>query len=151
MPLFSPFFSIPSNFLLLHHNIILHLSRSFLLKKCQTFCLLQPEILAKQMKKNGKEVQISLAILHFYPNFFSKNGEGLEPIVLHTLNPMNCKKCVTSFSWMFHFSLIDFSKKIYDFFPQMPDALGLCGTMRKVKKEEISFWGNLASSAECQD
>ena len=48
-----------------------------------------------------------------------------------------------NFSWIFHFSLIDFSKKIFDFFSsQMPDAFGVCGTMCKVKKYENLFWGD---------
>ena len=53
------------------------------------------------------------------------------------------KKKKVSFSWTFHFSLIDFSQKISDFFfSQMPDAFGVCGTMYKVKKEENLFWGD---------
>ena len=46
-------------------------------------------------------------------------------------------------SWIFHFLLIDFSKKIFEiFFSQMPDVLGVCGTMCKVKKEENLFFGD---------
>ena len=38
----------------------------------------------------------------------------IETVILNTINPMNSKKCVTTFSWIFHFSLIDFSSKIYN-------------------------------------
>ena len=49
-----------------------------------------------------------------------------------------------SFSWIFHFSLIDFSKKIFEFFfSQMPAALGICGTIYKAKKEENLFLGEI--------
>ena len=42
----------------------------------------------------------------------------------------------------FTFSLIDFSKKIFEIlFPQMPDAFGVRGTKCKVKNEE-NFWGD---------
>ena len=37
-------------------------------------------------------------------------------VVLHTINPMTSTKWVTSFSWIFHFSMKDFSKKIYEIF-----------------------------------
>ena len=87
-------------------------------------------------------LQISLNIGHFSHFFFSKNDREIEPVVLHTINPMNSTKWVTSFSWIFHFSLIDFSKKIFEIlFSQMPDALGVCGTMCKVKKKKIHLGG----------
>ena len=38
--------------------------------------------------------------------------------------------------------IMDFSKKIFDFFSQIPDAFGVCGTMCKVKKDENLFWGD---------
>ena len=52
------------------------------------------------------------------------------------------KKWVMTFSWIFHFSLIDFSKISLNFFSQMPDAFGVCGTMCKIKKEENLFRGD---------
>ena len=61
-------------------------------------------------------LQISLNIGHFSLFFFNKNDREIEPVVLHTINPMNSTKWVTSFSWIFDFSLIDFSKKIFEFF-----------------------------------
>ena len=42
--------------------------------------------------------QISLATEHFFGFFFSKNDREIEPVVLHTINPMNSTKSVTSFS-----------------------------------------------------
>ena len=59
---------------------------------------------------------ISLATKHFLPIFFSKNDHEIEPVVLHTIDHMNSTKCVTTFSWIFDFSLIDFSGKIFEFF-----------------------------------
>ena len=36
------------------------------------------------------------------------------------------------------------------FFSQMPDVLGVCGTLYKVKKEDkLLLGGDMASSAEC--
>ena len=65
-----------------------------------------------------------------------------KPVVLHTINHVKSTKWVMTFSWIFHFSLKDFSKKIFDFFSsQMPDAFGVSGTMCKVKKEENLFLG----------
>ena len=61
-------------------------------------------------------LQISRDTMHFLAIFFSKNDREIEPVVLHTINPMNSTKWVTSFSWIFDFSLIDFSKKIFEFF-----------------------------------
>ena len=61
-------------------------------------------------------LQISRDTMHVLSIFFSKNDREIEPVVLHTINPMNSTKWVTSFSWIFHFSLIDFSKKIFEIF-----------------------------------
>ena len=87
-------------------------------------------------------LQISLPTEHYFAIFFSKNDRKIKPVVLHTINPLNSTKWVTTFSWIFHFLLIDFSKKIFDFFSQMPDAFGVCGTMCKVKKKEKLFRGD---------
>ena len=77
---------------------------------------------------------ISLTTEHFCLIFFSKNDREIEPVVLHTINPMNSTKCVTTFSWIFHFSFIDFSRKIYEtIFSQMGNALWVYGTIYKVK------------------
>ena len=66
--------------------------------------------------------QVSLAKEHFFQFFFSKNDREIEPVVLHTINPMNSTKCVTTFSWIFHFSFIDFSRKAFEnsFYPWGP-------------------------------
>ena len=85
-----------------------------------------------------KEVQISLAIVHYFGIFFSKNDREIELEVLHTISPVKSTKWVTTFSCIFHFSLKDFEF----FFSQMPDAFGVCGTMCKVKKDKNLFWGD---------
>ena len=61
-------------------------------------------------------LQISPATKHFLKIFFSKNDHEIEPVVLHTINSMNSTKWVTTFSWIFHFSLIDFSWEIFKIF-----------------------------------
>ena len=71
---------------------------------------------------------------------FSKNDLEIEPAVLHTINPMNFTKCVTTFSLIFDFSLIDFYGKIFDFFSsQIGNALWVYRTIYKVKTEEKIF------------
>ena len=52
-------------------------------------------------------LQVYLAMLKGIPNFYSKNDCEIEPVILHTINPMNSTKWVTSFSWIFHFSGLD--------------------------------------------
>ena len=87
-------------------------------------------------------LQISLDTRHFFTIFFSKNDREIEPVVLHTINPMNSTKWVTSFSWIFHFLLIDFSKKIFEIFFHeclMPWVYVELCTRYKVKKN--LFWG----------
>ena len=76
--------------------------------------------------------------------FFSKNDREIEPVVLHTINPQNSSKWVTTFSWIFYFSLIYFSKNIFEFFfSQMPDSYG--GMWNYVQGKFT------ASFADCQD
>ena len=118
------------------------ISRSFLLKKIgrNSFVAIDRYWQNKD-RKIFKKVQISLATEHFLPIFFSKNDREIEPVVLHTINPMNSTKCVTTFSWIFDFSLIDFSGKIFEFFFLkwgMP-----CGYMElytRSKQKKKYFW-----------
>ena len=63
-----------------------------------------------------KEVEISPAIVHYFAIFFSKNDHEIKLVVLHTINPQNSTKWMTTFSWIFHFLLIDFTKKIFEIF-----------------------------------
>ena len=87
-------------------------------------------------------LQISLNIGHFSHFFFSKNDREIEPVVLHTINPMNSTKWVTSFSWIFHFSLIDFSKKIFEiFFHKCQMPWGYVELGPRSKKEKKLFGG----------
>ena len=66
--------------------------------------------------KKIKESEISLAKKHRFPNRKKLVNREIETVVLNTINPLNSKKLVTTFSWIFHFSLVDFSEKIYKFF-----------------------------------
>ena len=61
--------------------------------------------------KKLKELEISLAKKHHFPNRKKLVNHEIETVVLMYINPINSKKSVTSFSWIFHFWLIDFSKK----------------------------------------
>ena len=49
-------------------------------------------------------------------------------------------KFFVDFSFFAHRFL---KENLRNFFSQMPDALGICGAMYKVKKEENLFWGEL--------
>ena len=64
--------------------------------------------------KKLKELEISLAKKHRFPNRKKLVNREIETVVLMYINPINSKKSVTSFSWIFHFWLIDFSKKIFE-------------------------------------
>ena len=86
-------------------------------------------------------MQISLATEHFLPIFFSKNDREIEPVVLHTINPMNSTKCVTTFSWIFDFSLIDFSGKIFEiFFLKWGMPCGYMELYTRSKQKKKYFW-----------
>ena len=75
-----------------------------------------------------------------FSNRSKLNNHEIETVVLNTINPMNSKKWVTTFSWIFHFSLADFSKKIYETFFTNALFLRVCGTFYKVKKKENLFF-----------
>ena len=49
------------------------------------------------MQNQIKEAQLSLFTVHRILRCFSKNDREIEPVVLHTINPMKSKKCVTTF------------------------------------------------------
>ena len=66
--------------------------------------------------KKLKELKISLARKHYFPNRKKLVNREIKTVVLMYINPINSKKCVTRFSWIFHFLFIDFSKKIFEFF-----------------------------------
>ena len=92
-------------------------------------------------RKIFEKVQISLATEHFLPIFFSKNDREIEPVVLHTINPMNSTKCVTTFSWIFDFSLIDFSGKIFEiFFLKWGMPCGYMELYTRSKQKKKYFW-----------
>ena len=95
-------------------------------------------------------LQISLDTKYFSPIFLSKNDREIEPVVLHTINPMNSTKWVTSFSWIFHFSLIDFSKKIFEnLFHKWGTLWGVHETKYKAKKYKTYHFGIYAPLHTC--
>ena len=66
--------------------------------------------------KKLKKLEISRARKHRFPNRKKLVNREIETVSLMYINPINSKKYVTSFSWIFHFWLIDFSKKSLKFF-----------------------------------
>ena len=75
-------------------------------------------------------------------NFFSKNDREIQLVVLHTINPVKSTKWVTTFSCIFHFSLKDFSKKIFEiFFYKCQMSLGYVELCGRSKKKKIYFGG----------
>ena len=66
--------------------------------------------------KKLKELEISLVRKHRFPNRKKLVNREIETVSLMYINPINSKKYVTSFSWIFRFYLIDFSKKSLKFF-----------------------------------
>ena len=53
-------------------------------------------------------------MMHCFSNHYKLVTCEIKTVVLNTIYPMNSKKWVATFSWIFHFSLIDFSWKIYE-------------------------------------
>ena len=76
--------------------------------------LLSQRYSQKCKMKKLKELEISLAKKHRFPNRKKLVNREIKTVVLMYINPINSKKSVTSFSWIFHFWLIDFSKKIFE-------------------------------------
>ena len=106
--------------------------------------------LRNKWRKMIKEVQISLDTVQFFDIFFSKSDREIEPVVLHTINPMNPTKWVTAISWIFHFLLIDFSEKIFEFFFTNAWCLGdMWNYVQGRKKKKTFLGGEMACFAEC--
>ena len=84
---------------------------------------------------------ISLARVCFFQNRKKILNPEIEPVVLHTINPINSTKWVTSFSWIFHFLLIDFSKKIFEiFFRKCLMPWGYVELCTRSNKKKTYFW-----------
>ena len=97
--------------------------------------------LRNKWRKMIKEVQISLDTVQFLEIFFSKNDREIELVVLHIKNPMNSTKCVTTFSWIFHFSFIDFSWKIFEnLFHNWGTHWGYMKLTKRSKKSKTYYW-----------
>ena len=79
-------------------------------------CFVARDICKNVKGKKLKEQEISLAKKHRFPNRKKLVNREIETVVLMYINPINSKKSVTSFSWIFHFWFIDFSEKIFDMF-----------------------------------
>ena len=93
---------------------------------------------------------ISLSTEHFRLIFFNKNDREIEPVVLHTINPMNSTKCVTTFSWIFDFSLIDFSGKIFEiFFLKWGMPCGYMELYTRSKQKKKYFWLRYGFLPQC--
>ena len=91
------------------------------------------------------------ANLSCYDATFSKlvNRE-IETVVLNTINPMNSKKWLTTFKWIFHFSLIDFSKKIFEnLFHKWGTPLGYMKLTARSKKSKTYCWGRYGLLQTC--
>ena len=92
------------------------ISRSFLLKKIGQKCSVVRDIGKTKREKSSNKCKYLWIQSIFFRFFSCKNEREIEPVVLHTINPLNSTKCVTTFSRIFHFSFIDFSRKIYETF-----------------------------------
>ena len=72
----------------------------------------------------------------------SKNDRETEPVVLYIKNPQNSTKWVTTFSWIFHLLLIDFSKKIFEiFFTNTRCLWGMWNYVQGQKRRKFIFGG----------
>ena len=68
------------------------------------------------MQNKITKSQISWVRLHIFENRSNHIFSFFEPVVLMYINPINSKKCGTTFSQIFRFWFIDFSKKIFEIF-----------------------------------
>ena len=117
------------------------ISRSFLLKKIGIKGTIQRYLHFFNIF-SSLILQLSLDTNIIFAIFFSRNDREIKPVVLHTINPMNSTKWVTSFSWIFHFSLIDFSKKIFEiFFHKRLMPWGYVELCARSNKKKTYFWG----------
>ena len=93
--------------------------------------------------KKIKKSEISLAKKHRFPNRKKLVNREIKTVVLMYINPINSKKYVTSFSWIFHFWLIDFSNKIFEFFLPLLNALGYVDLCKMLEVKKIIFEGHI--------
>ena len=74
----------------------------------------------------------------------------IETVILNTINPMNSKKWVTTFSWIFHFSLIDFSWKIFEnLFHKWGTPWGYMKLTTRSKKSKTYYLGKYGLLQTC--
>ena len=91
--------------------------------------------------KKLKELKISVARKHCFPNRKKLVNREIETVVLMYVNPINSKKCVTRFSWIFHFWFIDFSKKIFEiFFHKWGMPWGYVDLCKILGVKKNNFW-----------
>ena len=84
---------------------------------------------------------ISLAMKHFFQNRLHHEFSFFEPVVLMYINPINSKKCGTTFSQIFRFWFIDFSKKIFEiFFYPWGLPWGYVDQCKMLQVKKNNFW-----------
>ena len=90
--------------------------------------------------KKLKELEISLARKHRFPNRKKLVNREIETVVLNTINPMNSKKLVTTFLMDFSFFTHRFfGKNLQFFFHQWVIPLGYVKECMGSKKTKASF------------
>ena len=99
--------------------------------------------------KKLKELEISLATKHRFPNLKNLVNREIETVVLNTINPMNSKKLVTTFLMDFSFFTHRFFwKNLRNFVSQMGNAPGVYERMYGVQKAKSFFLRELLPASE---
>ena len=97
--------------------------------------------LQNKWRKIIKEVQISLDTVYYFQSFQQEWPKDWASYFAYH-KPYELNKMGDNFFMDFSFFAHRFIKEnIWIFFSQIPDALGVCRTLCKVKKEENLFWG----------
>ena len=93
------------------------------------------------MQNKITKSQISWVRLHIFENRSNHIFSFFEPVVLMYINPINSKKCGTTFSWIFCFWFIDFSKKIFEiFFYPWGLPMGYVDLCKMLEMKKNYFW-----------
>jgi len=78
---------------------------------------------------------LQISMHHFFQNCVSKNNHKIKLVVIHA---MDLTKCLTTFSGIFSYLLIDFSKNIHDFFRHKCQmSLGYAELCARYKNESL--------------
>ena len=93
------------------------------------------------MQNKITKSQISWVRLHIFENRSNHIFSFFEPVVLMYINPINSKKCGTTFSQIFRFWFIDFSKKIFEiFFYPWGLPWGYVDQCKMLQVKKNNFW-----------